>query len=121
MPWQGWVLSGQDVYGNARSIHVTHDCVVWSELVDVPAEEPSAAIKEAEKRWSEGGSEAEPHSRVEQRVLEGVHEPDPTLEAVEVPGAEADIGRHSVHSVLLGHRGSALELFAYISQLRDVV
>ena len=28
----------------------THDCVVWSELVDVAAEEPSAAIEEAEKR-----------------------------------------------------------------------
>ena len=99
----------------------THDCVVWSKLVDVAAEKPPAAIKEAEKRWSKGGSEVEPHSRVQQRVLQAVHEADPTLEAVEVPGAEADIGRHSVHSVLLCHRGSALELFAYIPQLRDIV
>ena len=64
----------------------SHDGVVWSKLVDVTAEEPSAAIKEAEKGWSEGGSEAEPHSRVQQRVLQAVHEANSALEAVQIAG-----------------------------------
>ena len=34
----------------ARSL--VANCVVWSQLVDVTAEEPPAAMKETEKRWA---------------------------------------------------------------------
>ena len=61
------------------------------------------------------------HSRVQQRVLQAVHEADPPFETVQIPGAEADIRRHSVHTVLLCHRDSALKFFAYVTELGDVV
>ena len=67
----------------ARSL--VANCVVWSQLVDVTAEEPPAAVKEAEKRWGKG-SEVGPHSRVQQRVLQAVHESNPPLEAVQITG-----------------------------------
>ena len=62
----GRIIAGRHVHGRVENgaldvVEVAErvprslvaNCVVWSQLVDVTAEEPPEAVKEAKKGWSE--------------------------------------------------------------------